>query len=193
MKVSLSWMRDYVDLTVPVAELVERLTIAGLEVASVRCIGVPVPEGLTAKISEPGPVWDREKILIGEVISVEKHPDPEVRKLTLPTVRYGAAEPKRLVTGAPNVKLGDCGVKVIIALRGSILFDGHAAEKKLVELKPAKVRGVESDAMVCSYKELGIVDEHEGIILLDADAPVGTPLVDYMGDIVLELDILPNM
>src|SRR5215470_121306 len=109
MKVSLSWLRDYVDLTVPVAELVDRLTIAGLEVASVRCIGVPVPEGLTAKISEPGPVWDREKIVIGEIIAVEKHPNAD--KLTLPTVRYGAAEPKQLVTGAPNVKLGDSGVK----------------------------------------------------------------------------------
>ncbi len=81
----------------------------------------------------------------------------------------------------------------MLALAGSVLYDGHSEEKVLKELKPAKVRGVPSDAMVCSYRELGISDEHEGIILLDNDAPVGQPLVDYMGDIVLEIDVLPNM
>src|SRR4029077_7059003 len=112
---------------------------------------------------------------------------------TLATVEYGAAEPKVFVTGAPNIKVGDQGQKVIIALSGSVLFDGHASEKVLKELKPSKIRGVASDAMVCSAYELGISEEHEGIILLEDDAPVGTPLADYMGDIVLELDVLPNM
>ena len=72
-------------------------------------------------------------------------------------------------------------------------FDGHATPKVLKELKPGKIRGVPSDAMVCSAYELGISDEHEGIILLEEDAPVGMPLADLMGDVVLEVDVLPNM
>ena len=191
MKVPLSWLRDYVDLTLPVAQLAERLTLAGLEVAGVRLIGVPAPEGLYVKGEEASPVWDRDKILIGEILSVGPHPDAD--KLTLPTVTFGGASTKQLVTGAPNIKVGDKGQKVVVALTGSKLFDGHAKEKVIRELKPTKIRGVPSDAMVCSQYELGISDEHEGIIILDADAPVGTPLVDYMGDIVLELDVLPNM
>src|SRR5262249_23552131 len=83
--------------------------------------------------------------------------------------------------------------KVILALCGSVLFDGHSTPKKLMELKPATLRGVPSDSMVCSALELGIADEHEGIIILPDDAPVGVPLMDFMGDIVIELDVLPNM
>src|SRR5208337_402115 len=88
----------------------------------------------------------------------------------------------------------DRGQKVIVALTGSVLFDGHSDQKVLKELKPTKIRGVPSDAMVCSYKELGISEEHEGIILLGPDAPEpGAAAVDYLGDVVLELDVLPNM
>jgi phenylalanyl-tRNA synthetase beta chain len=191
MKVPLSWLRDYVDLTLPVAQLAERLTLAGLEVAGVRLLGVPVPEGLRVKGEDVGPVWDRDKILIGEILDVARHPDAD--KLTLPTVSLGSGRTKQLVTGAPNIKVGDKGQKVVVALTGSKLFDGHAKEKVIRELKPTKIRGVPSDSMVCSQYELGISEEHEGIILLDEDAPVGMPLVDYMGDIVLELDVLPNM
>ena len=191
MKVPLSWLRDYVDLTLPVAQLVERLTLAGLEVAGVRLIGVPAPEGLRVKSEDAGPVWDPDKILIGEILDVAKHPDAD--KLTLPTVSLGGGRTKQLVTGAPNIKVGDKGQKVVVALTGSKLFDGHAKEKVIRELKPTKIRGVSSDSMVCSFYELGISDEHEGIIILDEDAPVGTPLIDYMGDVVLELDVLPNM
>jgi phenylalanyl-tRNA synthetase beta chain len=191
MKVPLSWLRDYVDLAVPVAELVERLTLAGLEVAGVRLLGVPVPEGLPVKAEDAGPVWDRDRIVIARVLRVERHPNAD--RLTLATVEYGAAEPKTVVTGAPNIKVGDQGQKVILALTGSKLFDGHADEKVIRELKPSKIRGVPSDAMVCSAYELGLSDEHEGIILLEEEAPVGTPLVDYMGDVVLEIDVLPNM
>src|SRR4029077_12040699 len=91
------------------------------------------------------------------------------------------------------VSIGESGQKVVLALAGSELFDGHAKEKKLMTLKPIKMRGVPSDAMVCSYRELGIGDEHEGIILLEDDAPVGVPAADFMGDIVIEIDVLPNM
>jgi phenylalanyl-tRNA synthetase beta chain len=191
MKVPLNWLRDYVDLPLPVPQLVERLTLAGLEVAAVRLFGLPAPEGLRVKSEETGPVWDPARIVIGKVLAVERHPNAD--RLTLATIDYGAAQPKTVVTGAPNIKVGDSGQKVIVALSGSILFDGHAEQKILKELKPSKIRGVPSDAMVCSAYELGISDEHEGIILLEEDAPVGKPLADFMGDIVVEIDVLPNM
>src|SRR5438552_5083832 len=191
MKVPLSWLRDYVDVPPSVPQLVERLTLAGLEVAGVRCIGVPAPEGLHVKEEDAGPVWPPDKIMVGKVLSVERHPNAD--RLTLATVDYGAAQPKTVVTGAPNIKVGDSGQKVIFALSGSVLFDGHADEKVLRELKASKIRGVPSDAMVCSAYELGISEEHEGIILLNEEVAPGTPLADFMGDIVLELDVTPNL
>lgn len=191
MKVPLSWLRDYVDLTLPVAQLAERLTLAGLEVASVRTVGLPVPEGLRVKEEDAGPVWPPDKIVIGKVLAVERHPNAD--RLTLATVDYGASQPKTVVTGAPNLKVGDRGQTVIVALSGSVLFDGHADAKVLRELKPSKIRGVPSDAMVCSAYELGISEEHEGIILLEEDVPVGTPLADFMGEVILDLDVTPNL
>jgi phenylalanyl-tRNA synthetase beta chain len=191
MKVPLNWLREYVDLPGSVAELAERLTLAGLEVSGVRVIGLPVPEGLKVKDEDAGPVWARDKIVVGKILAVERHPNAD--RLTLATVEYGAPQPRTVVTGAPNINVGDSGQKVILALSGSVLFDGHADQKVLKELKPSKIRGVPSDAMVCSAYELGIADEHEGIIILGEDARVGLPLADYLGDIVLDLDVLPNM
>ncbi len=191
MKISLNWLRDYVAISLPPARLIERLTLAGLEVAGVRVLGLPIPEGVRVKADERGPVWAPDKVMIAEVVAVERHPNAD--RLTLPTVTWGPGTSKQLVTGAPNIKAGDKGQKVVLALAGSVLYDGHSEEKVLKELKPAKVRGFPSDAMVCSYRELGISEEHEGIILLEDDAPVGMPLADFMGDIVLEIDVLPNM
>ncbi|HEX5270242.1 MAG TPA: phenylalanine--tRNA ligase subunit beta, partial [Gemmataceae bacterium] len=194
MKVPLSWLRDYVDLSgIGVPQLVERLTFAGLEVASVRCVGVPVPDGLRAKASEPGPVWAPDKVVVGRVVKVEKHPNAD--KLKLVTADYGAAEPRVVVTGAPNVNIGDSGYKVVLGLTGTVYWDGHATPKKLSELKPTKLRGVPSDSMVMSEFELGISEEHEGVIVFPEDeAPApGTPAADFMGDVVIEIDVLPNM
>jgi phenylalanyl-tRNA synthetase beta chain len=191
MKVPLSWLREYVDLPPSVAHLAERLTLAGLEVTGVKAIGLPIPEGLRIKEEEIGPVWQRDKIIVGQVLGVERHPNAD--RLTLVTVDYGAGQPKTVVTGAPNLKLGERGQRVIVALSGAVLFDGHASEKVLRELKPSKIRGVPSDAMVCSAYELGISDEHEGIILLQEEAPAGMPAADLLGDIVLEIDVTPNL
>jgi phenylalanyl-tRNA synthetase beta chain len=191
MKVPLNWLREYVSLTVSVPALVERLTIAGLEVASVRLFGLPTPEGLRVKQEERGPVWDRDKVVTARVLSVEKHPNAD--KLKLVQLDYAAGAPKQVVTGAPNIALGDKGQKVVLGLSGCSYFDGHVAPKAIKELKPSVLRGVPSDAMVMSTFELGIDEEHEGIILLEDDAPVGKPLVDFMGDVVLEIDVLPNM
>ncbi len=191
MKVPLNWLREYIPLTTTLPELVDRLTISGLEVASVRLFGLPTPEGLRAKQDERGPVWDRERIVTAQVLSIEKHPNAD--KLKLVQVDYGIGAPKQVVTGAPNINVGDKGQKVVIGLSGCTYFDGHATPKSIKELKPSVLRGVPSDAMVMSTFELGIDEEHEGIILLEEDAPVGAPLADFMGDAVLELDVLPNM
>src|SRR5262249_13208653 len=105
MKVPLSWLRDYVDLALPVPQLVDRLTLAGLEVASVRAIGLHTPEGVRAKVEDSGPVWDKDKVMVARVLGVDKHPNAD--KLKLVTVDYGASATKVVVTGAPNVQIGD--------------------------------------------------------------------------------------
>jgi len=191
MKVPLSWLREYVDVSLSVPDLVERLTLAGLEVSGLRFYGLPVPPGARVGQDAAGPVWARDKVITARVLKVDKHPNAD--KLKLVTAEYGAAEPKVVVTGAPNIKLGDSGQKVILGLAGTSYWDGHASPKQIKELKPTQLRGVPSDAMVMSEFELGISEEHEGIIILPDDAPVGVPLADYMGDAVFEIDILPNM
>lgn len=191
MKVPISWLRDYVPVTVSIAELVERMTLAGLEVGSIRLFGLSTPDGLRVKQEERGPVWAPDKIVTAQVLAVEKHPNAD--KLKLVSVDYGASTPKQVVTGAPNISLGDKGQKVVLGLAGCRYYDGHSTPKAIKELKPSMLRGVPSDAMVMSTYELGIDEEHEGIILLEDDAPVGKPLVDFMGDAVLEIDVLPNM
>ena len=133
MKIPLAWLRDYVDFTLPPAQLIERLTFAGLEVAGTRVLGLPIPEGVRVKEEDRGPVWERDKIVIAEILKVEKHPDAD--RLNLPTVTWGDGKVKQLVTGAPNIKAGDKGQKVVLGLTGSVLYDGHAEVKTLNELK----------------------------------------------------------
>ncbi len=179
MKVPLSWLKDYVDITLPVDKLAERLTLAGLEVESVTRIGE---------------MWERDKLFVGQILAVTQHPDAD--RLVLARVAYGAAEPLTVVTGAPNLYGyvgqdlgGGRGPKVAFAVVGARLIDGHSAERKIATLKAGKIRGIVSQGMVCSEKELDLSDEHEGILILPDDAPVGMPLVDYMGDAVVEFDI----
>src|SRR5262245_36291706 len=191
MKIPLKWLADYVPLDLPVAELARRLSLAGREAGAFRSYGLPAPEGLRVRQEEPGPVWDRDKVFTARLVSVEKHPNAD--KLKLPVVEYGQGRTLRMVTGAPNINVGDVGQKVILGMAGTVFWDGHVSPKQLAELKPKPVRGVPSEAMVMSEFELGISEEHEGIILLEDDAAVGVPLADYMGDIVLEIDVLPNM
>jgi phenylalanyl-tRNA synthetase beta chain len=176
MRVPIGWLKDYVDVTLPITELAERMTLAGLEVAAIEHIGAE---------------WDRDKIFVGEIVEVRPHPNAD--RLTIAVVEYGTGEPMAVVTGAPNIRVGDKGRKVPFAARGARLIDGHSEELKYITLKPTKIRGVRSEGMVCSEKELGISDEHEGIMILEDDAPVGVPLQDYLGDTVLELDLTPNL
>ncbi len=190
MKVPIRWLKEYVDFDLSLEALINRLALAGLEISGVKHWGVPLPDGLKLGADEPYPVWDKDKIVIGLVTKVDKHPDAD--RLKLPTVEYGAGKTITMVTGAPNLSVGDSGQKVVLALSGAVLFDGHATPKVMKELKPGKIRGIVSEGMVCSGFELGISDDHDGIIILEDDAPVGMPLVEYFGDSIIELDILPN-
>jgi phenylalanyl-tRNA synthetase beta chain len=165
---------------VPLDELAERLTLAGLEVAAIDRIG---------------DWWDREKIVVGEVQEIRPHPDAD--RLVLADVDYGGDELEQCVTGAPNLfpykGAGRVSLKVAFAMEGSELYDGHKEGFVKTRLKRTKIRGIPSRAMVCSEKELGISSAHEGIMFLPDDAPVGMPLADYLGDTVLDLDLTPNL
>ena len=193
MRVPLSWLKDYVPLPPDPADLVERLTLAGLESPGVAAFGLSVPAGVRVAPDEGGLVWDRDKVLVARVTQIAKHPDAD--KLKLVTLDYGAGEPKTVVTGAPNIAPGQSGMKVVLGLRGTRYYYTDKDGKKAVfTLEPKALRGIMNDAMCMSDFELGISDEHEGIIILDDDDPApGTPIQDVLGDIVVELDVLPNM
>ena len=167
MKVPLKWLREFVDVNLPPKEVVDRLTMAGTEAKGIQMVGGK---------------WDN--IVVGQIKAVNPHPNAD--RLRLPTVDIGTAQPT-VVCGAPNLNISD---KVAFASVGAELIDGHTGQAAV--LKPAKIRGVESSGMVCSEKELGISDNHTEILVLPADAPVGMPLADYMGDAVFDLDITPN-
>jgi len=181
MKVPLSWLKEYVDITLPVQELAERLTLAGVEVETIQIIGLPGAEL----------PWDPDKIVVGQVRAVLPHPDAE--RLVLAEVEYGGPQIEVVVTGAPSLLArrgqSDLHLKVAFAMEGAQLYDGHAEGQHLIKLKKTKIRGVPSRAMVCSEKELGLSGEQVDIIYLPDDAPVGTPLAAYMGDAVLDIDV----
>ena len=120
----------------------------------------------------------------GKIVAVNPHPNAD--RLRLATVDLGT-EQQTVVCGAPNLNIGD---KIAFARVGAQLIDAHTGQS--MSLKTAKIRGVVSSGMICSEKELGISDSHEGIMVLPAEAPVGTPLADYLGDVVLDLDVTPN-
>ena len=170
MNVPYKWLREYVATDLPPKELARRMTMAGLE---------------AEKIEETGALWD--KVYVGLVKKVDQHPDAD--RLVIVDVDAGEHS-LRVVTGAPNIAAGQ---KVALANAGARLVDAYADEYKLKTLKPGVIRGVKSEGMVCSEKELGMSEEHEGILVLPDDAPVGTPLADYLGDSVIEFEITPNL
>ena len=164
MRVALGWLAEFVDVP-PVEALAERLTTAGIEI-----------EG----IERTGP--DLSEIRVGLVISREKHPDAD--KLSLCRVDIGEGEPLEIVCGAPNVAAGQ---KVPVARVGVELPGG-------LRIKKSKIRGVVSNGMICSASELGLGDSHDGILVLDANAPIGKPLSEVLraGDVVLDFELTPN-
>ncbi|HIL87960.1 MAG TPA: phenylalanine--tRNA ligase subunit beta [Deltaproteobacteria bacterium] len=176
LQIPLNWMRDFVDWSLADDDLAERLTLAGLEVEAVEQVGKH---------------WG-ERCFVAEITAVEKHPDAD--SLSLVTVRYGAEQPLTVVTGAPNVRDYESGLpeqpsKVALAVVGAMLADAYTEGHPLKKLKPSKIRGIRSEGMVCSELELGIGEQHEGILLLPPDAPTGALLKDYLGDTVLHFDI----
>ncbi|MGE5251579.1 MAG: phenylalanine--tRNA ligase subunit beta [Bacteroidota bacterium] len=200
MKLPISWLREFIDINgLTMEEIARRLTLAGLEVDEIRYVGLPMAapgNGGAHGFKSSGIAWERDKIVVAEICEVMPHPNAD--RLTLLDL-YDGSEHHVVLTGAPNIfHLKGAGklakpIKVAWAKEGSTLYDGHAEGQQLMTLKRTKIRGVDSYSMACSEKELGISDEHEGIIILDDDAPVGMPLVDYMGDAVLDIGILPNM
>ncbi len=170
MKAPLSWLKKYVPVSVPVEEVARRLTMAGVEVSAIHRIGGD---------------WDPSKVLVGYVVRVDRHPNAD--RLTLPTVELGNGETQTVVCGAPNVAAGQ---KIAFAREGAMLFSTRSG--RVEPLKASKIRGVESAGMVCSVLELGLGEDHEGILVLSDDAPLGLPLIDYLGDAVLEVDVTPN-
>src|SRR5512138_2277196 len=200
MKLPISWLKDYIDLEgLSVEEIARKLTLAGLEVDEIKYAGLPMPtykDGERHEFKTSGIGWDRDKIVVAEIREVNPHPNAD--RLTLLDL-YDGEKSQVVLTGAPNIfHLKGTGklakpIKVAYAKEGSTIYDGHADGLVLTTLKRAKIRGVESYSMVASEKELGISEAHEGIILLDDDAPVGMPLVEYMGDAVLDIKINPNM
>jgi len=195
MKVPISWLKDFVDIDIPIPDLAHQMTMAGLEVEEIRFVGLPIPKEGSRDASLTGIEWDREKLVVASVSEVLPHPNAD--RLVLCKLLDGQQE-HVVLTGAPNLfEFKGKGplpkpLKVAYAKEGTQIYDGHQPGQVLTTLKRAKIRGVESYSMVCSEKELGISEEHEGVIILDDDAQVGTPLADYIGDAVMEVSILPS-
>ncbi|MDH5380914.1 MAG: phenylalanine--tRNA ligase subunit beta [Cyclobacteriaceae bacterium] len=173
MKISLNWLKDYIDLPEKVEQVSDILTATGLEVEKVL-------EFTTQKGSLEG-------LVIGEVLECENHPNADKLKLT--RVDIGNDEINQIVCGAPNVAKGQ---KVIVAPVNSVL---HPSGGEPFKLKRAKIRGEESNGMICAEDEIGIGEDHSGVIVLQTDLPNGTPATEYFkgyNDLVFEIGLTPN-
>jgi phenylalanyl-tRNA synthetase beta chain len=173
MKISINRLKKYIALTESPTEIAALLTKSGLEV-----------EGIEEFESIKGGL---EGIVVGEVLTCEKHPDAD--KLSLTTVDIGLDKPSQIVCGAPNV---DKGQKVLVATIGATLYptDGES-----FQIKKAKIRGQASEGMICAEDELGLGKSHAGIMVLDTDLPNGTPaskLIEVGQDHILEIGLTPN-
>jgi phenylalanyl-tRNA synthetase beta chain len=182
MGIPLSWLNEYVDVKdIPIADLRRRFDLAGLEVGNITAIGHPEAEL----------PWDRDKVITAEVVAVRPHPNAD--RLVLGEVDHGGPQHEIVVTGAPSLYSyrgqENLHLKVAFAWEGATLYDGHSEGWTKRKLKQSAIRGVPSRAMVCSEKELGLAEAHEDIIYLPEDTPVGVPLVDVLGDYVIEFDI----
>lgn len=165
MNISTTWLREWINPNVSDEVLAEKLTMAGLEVDGIAPVAPPF-----------------DGVVIGQVVSCEKHPDAD--KLSLCQVNVGQSDNLQIICGAPNVRHG---LKVVVATVGSKLPNG-------LKIKKAKLRGVESCGMLCSETELGISDSHDGIMELSTDAPLGESIRIHLDldDQIIELDITPN-
>src|SRR2546425_4474156 len=172
MKVTLNWLKQYVDFDWSPEELSERLTMLGLEVEGVQKIGN-----------------EFDGIVVAQVVTKDKHPNAD--KLTLCRVNDGRGE-RQIVCGAQNFKAGD---KVPLILPGASL-PLKPGEKEPFTIKVGKIRGVKSQGMMCSPQELGLPDQVDGLLILREDAKLGRPFAEFLGrptgDVVYDLEITPN-
>ena len=166
IRVPMRWLREYVDVTIPADDLGHRLHMSGTEL-----------KGIERR------KWD--KIWVGRVAELSKHPNAD--KLSLATVDYGEGRRKVVVTGATNLKPGSV---IAYGEVGAEYTDGHTGERMV--MKPKDMRGIKSEGMVLSEKELGIGEDHDGIMLLDDKLPIGAPLSEVVGETVLLLELQPN-
>jgi len=172
MNISYNWLKQYINIDVTPDELSKALTSIGLEVGGVEEVQT-IKGGL-------------EGLVIGEVLTCSAHENSDHLHVT--TVNIGAGEPIQVVCGAPNVAAGQ---KVVVATVGTKLYSGEES----FSIKRSKIRGVESFGMICAEDEIGVGTSHDGIIVLPAEAIVGTLAKDYYGiknDTLLEVDITPN-
>lgn len=175
MNISLNWLKQYVDVTESVESISDILTNIGLEV-----------EGMEVYETIPGSL---EGLVIGEVLTCVKHPG--ATKLSLTTVNVGQEEPLQIVCGAPNVAAGQ---KVVVATVGTMLYP---SEGEPFKIKKGKIRGEASVGMICAEDEIGLGSSHDGIMVLDANAPVGQAAAVYFAeqvikDTVYEIGLTPN-
>lgn len=173
MNISLSWLRNYLKTSLSSEQLAEVLTDIGLEVESIE-----------RKEAVKGGL---EGLVVGEVLTKEKHPDAD--RLSVTTVNTGTGETLQIVCGAANVAVGQ---KVIVACNGAKLFP---SEGEPFVIKKSKIRGVESNGMICAEDEIGLGKSHEGIMVLDASAKVGTPAAAYFkleNDEIISIGLTPN-
>ncbi len=173
MKLSLNWLKRYIDTDLDPNKISEILTDIGLEV-----------EGMEEVESIKGGL---KGIVVGEILTCEKHSNAD--KLSVTTVDYGHGEPSQIVCGAPNVKVGQ---KVLIATPGTILYDKDGGSFKI---KSGKIRGEVSDGMICAEDELGLGESHDGIMVLPNDVAIGTlanKYFDVENDIVYDIGLTPN-
>lgn len=172
MNISYKWLKEYVDFDLSPQQVSEVLTSCGLEVGALEEVQ-SIRGGLKG-------------LYVGKVLTCENHPDSDHLHVT--TVDLGRGEAQQIVCGAPNVAAGQ---KVIVADLGCVLYDGD----KEFTIKKSKLRGVESNGMICAEDEIGIGSDHAGIMVLPDDAVVGTPAAEYFNlesDWLIEVDITAN-
>jgi len=164
MKFSVNWLREFVDLPDKIDKLAELLTLAGVEIEAIETRG--------AKI---------DKVIVAQIKESSRHPNAD--RLTVCTVDDGSGQTRQIVCGATNYKVGD---KVPLALPGAVLPNG-------LEIKKSKLRGVESEGMLCSGKELGFSEDAAGLLILSPDAKIGEKIADlFPSDTILDVEITPN-
>jgi phenylalanyl-tRNA synthetase beta chain len=164
MKLSLNWLKEFSFVKHSVAEIVEALTFAGVEVEGVEQRGA-----------------DLDKVIVAEIESFEPHPNAD--RLSVCRVNDGSGLARQIVCGARNFRAGD---KVALALPGAVLPDG-------AKIKVSKLRGVESEGMLCSPSELNLADDASGLLILPADASIGSPLSGiFLPDTIIEVEVTPN-